>query len=78
MNGCYYNEKTSDEMFAELGYTETEKYKNGIEYINIDNDECISFMDYDIQGKTIGCSKRITMKELQAINKKIQELGWKG
>ena len=78
-DGCAYNEKTADEMFEELGYTETEKYKNGIEYFD-DEDESISFTDYDEQGKRIEYSRfeGISMQELQAINKKVQELGWKG
>ena len=65
-------------MFDELGYTEIEKYKNGIEYIDIDNDESIEFIDYADYGKTVKSTKfpGISMQELKAINKKVEELGW--
>lgn len=78
-NGCAYREKTADEMFEELGYKKIEN-KQQINYVGtVDN---IVFL---IRYKKIeynflrGSTFRIqTMQELQAINKKVQELGWKG
>lgn len=71
-------EKSADEMFKELGYTETEKYKNGIEYIDLVNDESIEFTDYENYGKTVKATKfpGITIPELKAIYKYCQERGW--
>ena len=73
--------KTADEMFEELGYETSEKLKNGIVYLKEEEDEDIeiSFIDYDDYGKTVEVDKfsnLITMQELQAINKKVKELGW--
>lgn len=73
--------KTADEMFEELGYETSEKLKNGIVYLKEEEDEDIeiSFIDYDDYGKTVEVDKfsnLITMQELQAINKKVEELGW--
>lgn len=75
------NNKTADEMFEELGYETSEKLKNGIVYLKEEEDEDIeiSFIDYDDYGKTVEVDKfsnLITMQELQAINKKVEELGW--
>lgn len=86
MNGCYYNEKTADEMFEELGYKKHLSDKKGILFFyirssNLSANEMERIIFY--KNKTVGfdyvyCSfkKDITMQELQAINKKVQELGW--
>ena len=80
-------EKTADEMFQELGYNRknlTDKWRRiwGIEYQNekewigisldhIDKEICIGTLDdYNAEPVYIG------MQELQAINKKVKELGW--
>lgn len=79
MNGCYYNEKTADEMFEELGFKKIEN-KLQINYVGMY--ENIVFLinykkiEYDFLR---GSTHRIqTMQELAAINKKVQDLGWKG
>lgn len=78
---------TADEMFEELGYekmiehkfiepeygetTELILYRDDIQGLDIEfwNDKSISkTCNYDIS--------YITMQELQAINKKVKELGW--
>lgn len=77
----------ADEMFKKLGYekikeykfekpenddiTELILYKNGDKGLEIEfwNDKSVSKMcNYD--------ESYITMQELQAINKKVEELGW--
>lgn len=84
-SGCAYNEKSADEMFEELGYKKIcnkPKQNFHIEYTKYD----------DYLNKTIiiqfWCDKSIDkingndeaefidMQELQAINKKVKELGW--
>ena len=70
-------EKTADEMFEELEYKKYD-YVEGIEYYHGITDKVISFRDnktikvYDYYDGTAP----ITMKELQIINKKVEELGW--
>ena len=79
--------KTAKEMFEELGY----RYKgfgNTIAYSNYDP-YSYEYKDikFDNKTKTIDCKKGgnyfepdkkfdITMQELQAINKQVEELGW--
>lgn len=71
-------EKTSDEMFDDLGlWLERE---NGIEFeVKNDDDKVIKI---NKERKEIACFSYydefewITLDELQAINKKCQELGW--
>lgn len=71
------NEKTADEMFKELEYKKYD-YVEEIEYYHGITDKVISFRDnktikvYDYYDGTAP----ITMKELQIINKKVEELGW--
>ena len=68
----------SDEMFEKLGYTDIEKFRNGIHYYK--GDEEIGFVDYgENGGKIIEIDKfagHITIQELKAINEKVKELGW--
>lgn len=64
-------EKTADEMFEELGYmTDENKYKT----IYINRDEDIIF-DNEIKTILIENNTGITLAKLQAINKKVGELG---
>lgn len=68
----------ADMMFEKIGYTVSEQLENGIVYLKETDDEDmeISFIDYE---KTVEVDKfdgLITMQELQAINKKCEELGW--
>lgn len=71
------NEKTADEMFKELEYKKYD-YVEEIGYYHGITDKVISFRDnktikvYDYYDGTAP----ITMKELQIINKKVEELGW--
>ena len=79
-------EKTADEMFEELGYKKVTEHKQFSMYtkgmmvitfhkeykdiaINTDTGE-------EIFGNTIYGFTEISLQELQAINKKCQELGW--
>ena len=71
--------KTADEMFEELGYwLDMENYVYCI-WVN-DYREIIKFNKERKEFyKAIGYEQfeYITMQELQAINKKVEELGWK-
>lgn len=73
--------KTADEMFEELGYEKEnnsnyicEFYKYGT--FNFIDDDDIIFIKFDMKDKDFWKSTSITMQELQAINKKCEELGW--
>ena len=71
--GCAYNKKSADEMFEELGYI-----GNGIEYYGDDKE--IDFLE-NAAGQMekriwIDDFQFITLQELKAINKKVEELGW--
>lgn len=78
--GCFYNEGTevtADEMFKELGYEKKEhNYKTMGKVYEYENDDgrCIDFMCENKEIKIWNIL--IDMQELQAINKKVQELGW--
>ena len=72
-------EKTADELFKELGY---EKIRNN-KYFEVYRKNDYNIIDFERNDKRVYKSARydttsdgITMKELQAINKKCQELGW--
>lgn len=74
-------EKTADEMFKELGYKKREVY-NGYLYtddtgfnIKITNMRRIDLYYDSEEGKHENLIQ-LTFRELQAINKKCQELGW--
>lgn len=74
-------EKTSDEMFEELGYEkyESSKHIGYYQYDEKSNTICILFIK---DKKAIALrydgsnAPAITMQELQAINKKCKELEW--
>lgn len=73
----YFEELCADGMFEELGY-EKEEFKDEIQYVT--DTKIIVFSMGD---KAVMCNQcnaylpeLITMKELQAINKKCVELGW--
>ena len=69
----------ADKMFKELGYEKQKDYF-GLVYRNKNNYAEITFDLYD---ETICASidddesVYLSMEELQAINKKVEELGWK-
>lgn len=82
MRRCFkVKEKTADEMFEELGYKKyiTDKYQGYYQYGRQSNTICILFI---LDKKAIAIrydgsnTPAITMNELQAINKKVEELGW--
>lgn len=64
-------ELTADELFAELGYTFF-KTAHSISYDNLNGLSIIFSLRY----KEIAVGPSINVQELQAINKKCQELGW--
>ena len=68
---------SAKEMFEKLGYEYELTEDNVIEYwknVNGINYE-IDF-DLDIKKLSILWNNNITLKELQAINKQVEELGW--
>lgn len=78
----------ADKMFEELGYKQT-NYMYKISYTKKINDEEIYLIEFVIDSKLIFTEiiddefepyeRRafgIDIKELQAINKKVEELGW--
>lgn len=68
------------EMFEELGRiqttTEYDNYKSDIDYLDEKTEQTNIF--FDLENKKVGFINiyKITMRELQAINKQIEELGW--
>ena len=72
------------EMFEELGYIQSANYDKEIVY-NYDFEDfstysyiCFNKLDKKIEMENniiVGCD--ITIRTLQAINKQIEELGWK-
>ena len=74
-------EKTADEMFEELGYK-----KKNLDIIfsrfweEWENEDLAKIFSFNTEYETIDITDEnrhgITMQELQAINKKCQELGW--
>jgi len=74
----------ADELFKELGYKKKQKGQY-IEYIKVDNsvneEYVISFLMKTIMatlysGGYLKQPLALEIQELQAINKKVQELGW--
>lgn len=65
--------KSAREMFEELGYEYEYNNKYTIRYYNVKKDNYIWF---DLQLKTIEISEYCNMKEFEAINKQVEELGW--
>ena len=65
--------KSAKELFEELGYV-INVWKSSIEYFNYDENKNIWF-NFDTKTVEIGVVD-ITIKELNAINKQVEELGW--
>ena len=71
---------TADEMFIELGYKLIKNNKEKMVYKSKDQDTHITFYS----DKLISCGSGgfydeaicIDLRELKAINKKVEELGW--
>ena len=64
---------SAKEMFEKLGYKYEFNNKYHIRYYNVKKDNYIWF---DLQSKTLEISEYCNLKELQAISKQIEELGW--
>ena len=76
--GCAYNKKSADEMFEELGYTKTRDgidcwciYENSLQKISFEKNERHIFLEDRNDDIAL-----INFYQLQAINKKVEELGW--
>lgn len=74
---------TAKEMFEELGYKQTDKFPTYIEYLKKGKTAIIE-ITFDLEDKRVikedfntGYSYYIKYDELQAINKQVEELGWK-
>ena len=79
--GCAYNKKSADEMFEDIGYEIIENTNTTLNYELIGKymDKEIIFEKLDKSfsaGYSTGECCHITMQELKAINKKVEELGW--
>lgn len=72
-------EKTADKLFEELGYKKIRNDENKVIY---ENEKKSKFILFNKEEKAVevsaeyGLSELIYTNELQAINKKSQELGW--
>ena len=83
-DGCYYNEKKADEMFEELGYIKSVKpldyYGEKIPYISYNDKMNFKSVDFNLEDRffSVSCINKDFYRVIQAINKKVQELGWKG
>lgn len=73
--------RTADEMFEDLEY-EMSKTNNALGYINKEGTQFILFISEIGKDKKICIHKddteypAMSMQELQAINKKVEELSW--
>ena len=71
---------TAKDMFEELGYKIIENNKNQLTYkifIWIDDYEVVEKnITFWLLDKTFELDGEFTIKELQAINKQVEELGW--
>lgn len=71
---------TAKEMFEELGreqtITEYDYYKSDINYLDKKTEQTNIY--FDLEDKKIGFINiyKITIQELKAINKQVEELGW--
>jgi hypothetical protein len=72
-------EKTADELFIELGYEKKEYGTSKILYAKELDFEgyCIKSIWFDKVRQLIRLDGFYDIEEIQAINKKVEELGWK-
>ena len=71
-----YKEKSTDEMFEELNYIEHFKNKDN-EVFRTDRSHCLGrTIIFQFNDRRLCLPAVVTMQELQAINKKVEELGW--
>lgn len=79
---CTDKEKTADEMFENLGYRKVQDDQYWVDYIrrneNITFNLTNKFMEATRKYKDSFMDKRLTIEELQAINKKCKEMNWLG
>ena len=72
-------EETADKMFEKLEYEKTFTEVDNIKYYK-DDDNVIYFVithrTFHKTGEYDGMCDAITIQELKAINKKVEELGW--
>lgn len=76
--GCAYNKKSADEMFEELGYRKIEE-SDMIKYFCVQSTmgEKFNFVIMFLKNsKLVQVFQLIDIREIQAINKKVEELGW--
>ena len=66
---------SAKEMFEKLGYKRTTNNKNIVEYTHKIYEG--KYIYFGKQNKWIETFEYITLEELQAINKQVEELGWK-
>lgn len=72
--------KSAKEMFEKLGRiqttTEYDNYKADIDYLDEKKEQTNIF--FDLENKKVGFINiyKISVQELQAINKQVEELGW--
>ena len=64
-------EKKADDMFEELGFKRAE-YNGSTHYEDLNN----NYVSFDYELELFTCNCYLGIKEIQAINKKIEELGW--
>ena len=71
--------KSARDLFEELGYEQ--EIKNNVIYylkeIHIPKSKIIYSINFINDKKEVFVSKNLDVKELQAINKQVEELGWK-
>ena len=68
LNGVDKKKKTADKIFEELGYKK--KFNNYYEH------DFGTTIEFENKYKEINIRGLIEMQELQAINKKCEEMGW--
>lgn len=73
-------EKTADKLFEELGYKKVRDDERFIKYRKPYDNDCIVMdketKDFIKKNFDFAYWKAVNMQELQAINKKVEELGW--
>ena len=71
--------KSAKEMFEKLGYMQREEHYSETALIVYTNGKDYIYFDYDkkFSKEGFGTFSFIDMKLLQAINKQVEELGWK-
>lgn len=68
--------KTADKMFEELGYKLIRETEIWIVYRGKIKDIDFNKMSKSVEAESGMSSEKITLQELKAINKKVEELGW--